>query len=136
MTQKKNKIQGCEKMKEPVVLYSIQSYLAYYINTTYYDDKHFVWCAPFFDSNKESGLTPKLPYTSNPIDIFKSYYKDITIRDRHYKCNEIKRNTVALLKGAKIMYSKGAINEETLQKIRRTINLCSKDEKRLSILDH
>lgn len=116
-------------MKNPVVLYSIQSYLAYYINTTYYGDRHFVWCAPFFDSNKESGLTPKLPYTSNPIDIFKSYYKDITIHDRHYKCTEIKRNTVALLKGAKIMHTKGVIDDSTFDKIKKTINLCSKDEK-------
>lgn len=116
-------------MKEPVVLYSIQSYLAYYINTTYYGDRHFVWCAPFFDSNKESCLKPKLPYTSNPIDIFKSFYKDISVHDNHYKGTEIKRNTVALLKGAKIMHAKGVIDDATFEKIKRTINLCSKDKK-------
>ncbi len=116
-------------MKEPVILYSIQSYLAYYINTRYYNNIHYVWCAPFFDSNKESGLTPKLAYTSNPIDIFKSYYRDITVRDRHYKRPEIERNTVALLKGATIMKDKGAISDETYEKIKKTISSCSQDEK-------
>lgn len=116
-------------MKEPVVLYSIQSYLAYYINTRYYGDKHYVWCAPFFDSSKESGLTPKLPYTSNPIDVYKSFYNDISIHDRHYKRKEIQRNTVGLLNGAKIMRNKGVITEDIYQKIVKTIDSCSEDEK-------
>lgn len=116
-------------MKEPVVLYSIQSYLAYYINTEFYGDKHYVWCAPFFDSNKESHLIPKLPYTSNPIDIFKAYYKDISTYDRHYKGAEIKRNTVALLKGAKIMYKKGVIDASTYDNVKKTIDNCSKDDR-------
>lgn len=116
-------------MKEPVVLYSVQSYLAYYINTEFYGGKHYVWCAPFFDSNKESHLTPKLPYTSNPIDIFKAYNKDISMCDKHYPRNEIERNTVALLKGARIMYKKGGIDESTYNQIEKTIDNCSKDER-------
>ena len=114
-------------MEEPVVLYSIQSYLAYYINTRFYGDKHFVWCAPFFDSHKQSGLTPKLPYTSNPIDIFKAFHKDITIRDNHYKRTEIQRNTIALIKGAKTMFKEGKIDEPALNSIITIIRQSIKD---------
>lgn len=117
-------------MKKPVVLYSIQSYLAYFINTKYYCGKHYVWCAPYFDSNREAALMPKLAYTSNPIDILKAFYKDITIHDRHYKDSEIKRNTVGLLKGASTMHSKGVIDDDTLSKIKKIIHQCSKDEKK------
>lgn len=116
-------------MRDPVVLYSIQSYLAYYINTKYYGDKHYAWCAPFFDSNKESELTPKLPYTSNPVSIYKSFYRDITIQDNHYQKQEIERNTVGLLHGAEIMKRKKAITEEVYEKIKRTIASCLKDER-------
>lgn len=116
-------------MKEPVVLYSIQSYLAYYINTKYYGDKHYAWCAPFFDTKKESGLTPKLPYTSNPIDVYKSFYNDISVHDRHYDRKEVQRNTMGLLKGASIMKDAGTISEAVYQKIVKTIDSCLKDEK-------
>ena len=115
-------------MRNPVVLFSIQSYLAYYINTTYYNNKHYVWCAPFFDSKKQSRLIPELPYTSNPIDIFKAYHKDISIRDNHYIRGEIQRNTVALFKGACIMYDNGKIDKKAFDTIKTIIDNSIKDQ--------
>ena len=116
-------------MKKPVILYSVQSYLAYYINTTFYNDMHYVWCAPFFDSNREAKLVPQLPYTSNPIDIYRSYLMDIKTIDNHYNKTAIQRNTVALLKGAETMHKKGNIDDASLEKIKQIINYCSIDNR-------
>ena len=89
---------------------------------------HYVWCAPFFDYNKESALTPRVPYTSNPIDVFRSLRKDILIYDNHKERNEIHRNVIGLLRGANIMYSSGKISKEDYDELQHKIVLCQKDE--------
>ncbi len=116
-------------MKKPLVLYSIQSYLAYYINTEFYNDKHYVWCAPFFDSRKESSLRPKLPYTSNPIDIYKSFLRDATTKDRHFERNEIMRNTMGLRKGALEKLKLGEIDQNTYDEVLALIDDALGDDK-------
>ena len=119
-------------MKDPCVLYSIQSYLAYCINTKFYQDKHYVWCAPFFDSKNESNLPMELPYTSNPADIYKSFWKDITADDAEHERKEIMRNTIGLHKGAMQKLKQGEIGQatydEVLALIHDALNSMKKDE--------
>ncbi len=37
-------------MSAPLILYSTNTWLAYKIAERFYGDMHYVWCAPFFDS--------------------------------------------------------------------------------------
>jgi hypothetical protein len=41
-------------MADPLILYSVNSWLAYIINERYYGGEHFVWCAPVFDVEAQS----------------------------------------------------------------------------------
>lgn len=113
-------------MSEPVVLYSVQSYLAYYINTNYYNKIHYAWCASSFDCETKSALSPKTAHTSNPKNIYENLMKDISTPDNHYKRPEIHRNTVGLLKGASIMLQKNVITESQYDSIRTIIKKCQK----------
>lgn len=113
-------------MNDPVVLYSVQSYLAYYINTHFYNSVHYVWCASSFDSETNATLTPKLPYTSNPKHIYNSFKKDISTNDNHYIRSEIRRNTVGLLNGANVMLNKGKITNEQFALVKTIIKNCQK----------
>ena len=104
-------------MREPVVLYSIQTYLAYHINKEYYSDIHYVWCAPCFDSRVLARTEPQLPITSNPRDIFNSFVCDVYAKDHHYLRQSIDTNIAGLIAGAEAKYSTGVITDATKKKI-------------------
>lgn len=108
-------------MNDAVVLYSVQSALAFYINEEYYNKKHYAWCSPFFDYRTESRRTPAVPYTSNPKDIYNKLKENISIIDRHYNRSEIERNVMGLLRGAQIMREKERITESTYLDIKSII---------------
>ena len=58
-------------MGNPLILYSVNTVLAYEVNTTYYNDTHFVWCAPYFDCRKTPRNYKNNPPTSNPCEFYK-----------------------------------------------------------------
>ena len=111
-------------MGNPVVLYSVQSFLAYYINTRYYQGVHYVWCSPYYNCATNAALVPTIPYTASPKKIYERLMDDISITDFHHNKYEIKRNTMGLLKGAKIMLGKGKINDEDYNSIEVTVKKC------------
>ena len=108
-------------MKDPVVWYSIQSYLAYYINEEYYRGEHYVWVAPYFDSAAKDGLTAKVSVTSNPKDIYNAFSKDVYTRDNHYTRGQIESNINGLIRGAHAKRKAGVITETQEEEIKGMI---------------
>ena len=101
------------KTKTNCFLYSVNSYLAHYINEKFYNGKHYVWCAPKFIENAN-------PPSSNPRDIYLSLRKAIDGGDKHSaKISQIK---LGLIKGAEIMYAGGGITEAQRDDILILIN--------------
>ncbi len=81
--------------------YSINSFLAFKINETYYKDVHYVWVAPQYD-------TLGNPSSSNPSDLFQNIYKSVFSRDNH--SDYIERNKTGILNGAEQKLSSGIIS--------------------------
>ena len=84
-------------------LYSVNSYLSYYINEKYYEGNHYVWCASSFNGNIN-------PPSSNPKDIYAAYKEDIRRNDKHSA--QIKQNKLGILKGADAMFESGKITQD------------------------
>ena len=89
-------------MANPNVMYSIQTYCAYCINKDFYNNIHYVWCAPYFDS-------PYLASSSNPRDIYNDLIKDVFIRDYHAHRYVVMEKIPGLEQGVDVKYSSGII---------------------------
>lgn len=83
-------------------LYSVNTYLAHYINEKFYKGIHYVWCAPeFYNDNN--------PPSSNPKEIYNSLYEEIKKCDKHSA--KIEQNRLGLLKGVEAMFKSGVITK-------------------------
>ena len=98
-----------KRMRDPLVLYSTNTWLAYGIAQTYYDEKHYVWCTPYFSSNASSGYDNTVPPSSSPGEIYDSLYEDVNRGDRH--STKIEMNKAGILKGAIAKEKAGVINK-------------------------
>lgn len=114
-------------MERPIVMYSVQTYLAYYINTHFYSDLHYVWCTPYFDSNTLASTEPHAPETSNPRNIYETMRKDINMKDNHYHHETISRNIIGLRNGVEAKRHEGVITEEQTDEILGLIKLAKRD---------
>jgi len=56
----------------PLLLYSVNPYLKYFIHQKYRGDVHFVWCSEYFDSKKVGAYSPGsvIPPSSNPASLY------------------------------------------------------------------
>jgi len=70
-------------LREPIVLYSANTWLAYIIAEQYYRGEHYVWCTPHFDPSSVPSLNYVVPPSSSPIEIYRGPRKDISSGDRH-----------------------------------------------------
>ncbi|WP_156100729.1 hypothetical protein [Gillisia sp. Hel_I_29] len=95
-------------IKHPI-LYSTMTTLAYNINKKYYNDKHYMWCTPYFGSDFQSPHFT-VPPSSSPIEIYKLLQNEIDGSDLHNV--KIKLNRTGIRKGADIMLKLGKIDEE------------------------
>lgn len=102
-------------MKNTLILYSVNTKLACLINQNYYDDKHYVWCSPYFDCRKLDVFKRNNPPSSNPYDIYMSYLNDVKRCDAHSKI--VQGNREGIIKGAKMKYEKGLISSEKKNEI-------------------
>lgn len=101
-------------MRNPIVLYSTNTKLAYSISQRYYNQKHYVWCIPneiVFHGSAPSTLPP----TSHPIKIFWSLVDSVSGNDKH--CPKIEQNRIGLLGGAEKKLENGEISEEDYTEI-------------------
>jgi hypothetical protein len=100
--------------KEPLVLYSTVTWLAFSIGENYYGGVHYVWCSPYFDVNSVP-TSVRLPPTSNPKEIYESLNKEVQAGDAHSA--KIAANRVGILKGAAAKRKAGVISDRQYQAI-------------------
>ena len=104
-------------MEKPILLYSVNTTLAHYINHRYYGGIHYVWCTPYFHSENEAFLFRLNPVTSNPKDIYNSFIREIYSKDRHLVRPAIEQNLAGIIKGAKSKLDSGVITKEDFDEI-------------------
>jgi hypothetical protein len=100
-----------------LLFYSTNSYLSYHINTTFYDDKHYVWCSPVFDPTRLDASDPRrrIPKSSSPLGIYRTYLEDVDSKDLH--SDAIRRNKLGLKAGAAIKLKEEVIDGDEYQMI-------------------
>lgn len=105
----------------PLILYSVNTYLAYMINERYYDSQHYVWCSEVFDArtHHQLGRYGHIPPTSNPYEIYHNLYEEVRLSDRH--STKIEQNRNGILRGAKAKLLNGIIVPEQYDEIERII---------------
>ena len=74
--------------------------LLFKISQMYYNNKHYVWCAPAFNARGN-------PPSSNPLEIYSGLKKDIAGLDLHSA--KIRQNKLGMLKGARLKREAGVI---------------------------
>jgi hypothetical protein len=102
-----------QTIKNPV-LYSTMTLAAYNINSTYYDNKHYMWCTPYFGSNYTSPHFT-VPPSSSPLEIYTTLSKEIIGGDLHG--GKIKLNRLGIRKGADHMLKMGRITKAAWEEI-------------------
>lgn len=94
-----------------LIYYSVNTKIANYINTEYYNDVHYVWTAPYFDCKENN------PTSSNPKEIYSSLIKDLKSGVIDYHSKNVEGNRIGLKKGAIIKHNKGDIDKKTMEEI-------------------
>lgn len=108
-------------MADPLILYSVNSSLAYNVSRHYYGDKHFVWCTPYFDASPIHGRAYTVPPSSSPAEIYRTYARDIAARDTH--SDKIQNNRVGIVRGARAMRRSGVVNAAQYNEIDQIVKL-------------
>lgn len=67
----------------PLLLYSVNPYLKYFIHQKYRGDVHFVWCSEHFDSRKLGGYSPgsNIGASSNPAVLYERLKQAVESED-------------------------------------------------------
>ena len=106
----------------PLVLYSVNTYLAYVINQRYYGSKHYVWCSEVFDAraNHRLGRYGNIPPTSNPREIYLNLYEEVKRGDRHSA--KIEKNRDGILRGADTKLQAGQISQRQYDEIKKIVD--------------
>jgi hypothetical protein len=95
---------------ETILYYSTNTKIAYEIAERFFDNQHYVWCAPEFDIN---------PPSSNPKELFIRLRDDVEKSDNH--SSKIRENKAGLLKAILWKKNKGLITEKIYLEIAKTI---------------
>jgi hypothetical protein len=96
----------------PLVLYSATSLLAYTIGQKYYQEVHYVWCAPLSGSDRYGVANPP---SSDPLAICWRFFDDIKGGDQHSALVEANRR--GLIRGASVKEGQGVIDQQTREVI-------------------
>ncbi|MEA2599053.1 MAG: hypothetical protein QOF89_45 [Acidobacteriota bacterium] len=113
-------------MSDPLVLYSVNTLLAYRINEQFYQQIHFVWCNPYFSATSPRAIDVQMPPSSTPYDICRKYLEDIARGDRH--SSSFRDNRAGLETGMRLKLAEGVITEEQFQELDDIVAKASLDE--------
>jgi hypothetical protein len=108
-------------IREPLCLYSTNSWLAYVIAERYGGQKHFVWCCPYFDHDSSSPVDATTPPTSTPRAIYRALAEETLMGDRH--STKIADNRKGILKGARERLKAGELTVQECQEIGEIVKL-------------
>ncbi len=67
------------------VIYSTNVYLKYYIQQTFRNNIHYVWCSETFDARKQPAYSPgaHVGKSSNPAEIYEHLKRVVQSKDSH-----------------------------------------------------
>jgi len=102
--------------RDPIVLYSVSSWLAYAISEKYYGGIHYAWCSTCFDARVDPIYGHAVPPSSNPCELYYSLDAEASRGDG--KGAKISANRLGLLRGISARRAQGVIDsgvEETLR---------------------
>ncbi len=109
---------GDASMKEPLLLYSTNTWLAYAIAERYYGGVHFAWCSPVYDGTKADAHV-NIPPSSSPADLYRLLRDEVERGEQHSAVLEDKRE--GLLRGLDARRKEGVIGEAEFGQIRLTV---------------
>jgi hypothetical protein len=101
--------------KNPNLLYSVNTWLAYNLSVMYYAGLHYVCCSPIFSPRSHPAFHVTPPPTSCPSDIYHALAEEVRRRDGHSA--KIVENRAGLLAGAKKKHAAGIITDIELSEI-------------------
>lgn len=90
--------------------YSAQSFLAWVLNTYFYDDTHYVYIAPFLPYRLPN------PLSSSPYHVYGQFYRASTDADRFDSA--LINNRMRLRVGVLAQEHKGMVDPETSRKLK------------------
>jgi hypothetical protein len=99
----------------PLVLYSTNSWLSFAIAERYYRGIHWVWCSPFFRSDRGAAVSAAMPPTAIPGEIYDALVSQIRNGDRHSPF--VERNKAGILHGAVCKKNAGVITKRKYAEI-------------------
>lgn len=97
-------------MNSKQVFYSCCTWLSYQINRLYYNNVHYIWCAPYFDPQSRLNPDNNVPPTSSPKEIYWNLKKEVESGDRHSA--KVAQNRIGIQKGADHKLRSGIITNE------------------------
>jgi hypothetical protein len=104
-------------MNNKRIYYSCSTWLSYEICQHYYAQRHYAWCAPFFDADSVLSVPNSIPPSSNPRAIYWRLKRDVDARDLHSAKIADVRN--GIVKGAAVKRFAGIINRSQYLEIKR-----------------
>jgi hypothetical protein len=105
-------------MKEPLLLYSTNTWLAYAIAERYYDGVHFAWCSPVYDGTRADAHV-NIPPSSSPADLYRVLRDEMERGEGHSTVRIKKRE--GLIRGAEAKLRDGLITAAVFDEILRTV---------------
>lgn len=102
---------------ETILFYSTNTKLAYDIAEKYFNQQHYIWCAPEFDIN---------PPSSNPRELFIRLRDDVEKLDHH--SSKIRENKAGLRRAVLRKKVEGLIDEKTYFELLRIIKNADIDQ--------
>lgn len=99
-----------EAISLPLILYSTKALLTFLINEKFYEQKHFIWAAPYFNIENTGN-----PRSSSPAHIYKELKLDTDTSDLHSA--KIKSTKIGLLTAATSKKETGIINDDEFEEI-------------------
>lgn len=104
----------------PLLLYSVNTTLAFLINEHYYGQRHYAWCTPFFDMRRSQASTfGNAPASANPFEIYGALLRDIRTRDRHSAL--IAQNKAGIRRGATARLQRAQISQAAATEIEQVV---------------
>lgn len=105
-------------MKEPLVLYSTNTWLAYAIAERYYGGVHYAWCSPVYDGRRTASHV-NIPPTSSPAEIYRLLPAEVERGERH--STVLEKNRKGLGKGLQARQAEGLVPAAQQEEIANTI---------------
>jgi hypothetical protein len=100
------------------VLYSTNTWIAYFIAEEFYQRHHYVWCTPHFDP-RQKGRDSAVPPSSSPFEMYWSLLEATSRGDEH--SSKIRENQVGILRGASAKRRAKVINDGQEERIRAVV---------------